>query len=111
MKKKTKKEPEPREVRISCNYAEEVLCPEEALPRWYYETATPDSVEIFVTNDGKRCRPTFVMSWAKIEEDKMDAVCARRWGCRFRDVRSVWYDRLRSGCRMDRWHLIKLDII
>lgn len=111
MKKKTTKISPVREVRINCSYAPEVLCPEEALPREYYELSTPDSAELFVTNDGKRCKPTFVMSWSRIEENKMDAVCEGRWGCRFGEVRSLWYDRLRSGSRMDRWHLIKLDIV
>ena len=108
--KRAKTHPSGATYRIDLSYAPEVLFPSEALGRDFYERARPDSPDLFLTNDGKLCRPTYIMTWSEVEEEKMDSVC-ERWGCKFSQLRSAWLARLRVRYGMNCWHLVKLDIV
>lgn len=94
--------------RIQCNFADEVLVPSEAISRDFFDRAMPWTEDVFLTMDGKRCRPEFVTSWADPKDELMDSVCKSRWGCQFGMVRSLWYDRLGMRYGMRAWHLIRL---
>ena len=85
--------------RIECKFAERVLVPSEAIERAFYENARPWTEDLFVTLDGKLCRPEFLITWLYQVE---------RWQMKFGVVRSLWFDRLqlRSGLRS--WHYIRL---
>lgn len=93
---------------IECNYADEVLVPHEAIERRFYEEARPWTNDVFVTEDGKVCRPEFVMTWAAPVESAMDEFCQKRWNMKFGLVRSLWFSRLKSRYGLTCWHYIKL---
>lgn len=94
--------------RICCNYAPEVLAPNEAIERSFYDTARPWTDDKFVTLDGKICRPEFVMSWGEVSDEKMDDFCEEHFGLRFSTIRSLWFERLSVRYGLDRWHYIRL---
>lgn len=108
MKKTAKKSTAGGVYKIECNFAEEVLVPHEAIDRAFFERALPWTDDVFVTLDGKRCKPEFVSSWSDINESMMNEFCKSHWDMPFPLVRSLWYDRLglRYGLRC--WHYIKL---
>lgn len=108
MKKSQKKESRKGRYRIQCNYAPEVLVPAEAIERAFYEYATPDSEEDFITMDGKVCRPEFIMTWSDVPDGLLDDFCMRRWNMPFDLVRSLWYDRLELRRGLMSWHFIRL---
>ena len=97
--------------RINLKYAPEVLFPSEALGRDYYEQARPDTDDLFITTDGKVCRPTYIATWGEVKEEVMDDVCQRLWGCKFSVMRSMWFDRLSVRYGLRTWNLVKLDIV
>lgn len=94
--------------RIECKFAEKVLVPSEAIERAFYENARPWTEDLFVTLDGKLCRPEFLITWGEVDSAIMDDFCMERWQMKFGVVRSLWFDRLqlRSGLRS--WHYIRL---
>lgn len=108
--KKTKSR-EGGRFRINLKYAPVVLFPSEALGRDYYEQARPDADDLFITNDGKVCRPTYIATWLDAKDEVMDGVCERRWGCKFSTMRSLWFDRLHVRYGLKTWNLVKLDIV
>lgn len=105
MKRKTKG----GRYRIECYYAPRVLVPFEAIERAFYETASPDSDDIFITEDGKECRPRFLTTWSEVNEKVMDDFCMDRWAMPFSLVRSLWFDRLKLRYGLTCWHYIELN--
>ena len=93
---------------IDCNYADEVLVPHEAIDRRFYEFAKPWTEDLFVTMDGKRCRPEFIATWSEPNEAMMDDFCGSKWGMKFSTVRSLWFQRLKLRYGLRTWHYIKL---
>jgi hypothetical protein len=108
MKKQQKIDRTGGRYRIECYYAPEVLVPHEAIERKFYETAKPWTDDLFVTQDGKVCRPEFVASWSEIEDEKMNGFCEPRWGMKFSTVRSLWFERLKIRYGLRAWHFIRL---
>lgn len=108
MKKNQKVSTAGDRYRIECVYAPEVLVPSEAIERSFYEKALPWTEDLFITMDGKICRPEFLISWGEIDEAIMDGFCEDRWGMSFRLVRSLWIDRLKLRFGLKSWHYIRL---
>ena len=108
MKKKQEKDRTGGRYRIACKYAPEVLVPHEAIERRFYETAMPWTDDLFITVDGKVCRPEFVTTWSEIDNGKMDDFCEGKWGIKFSVVRSLWFDRLKLRYGLNTWHYIRL---
>ena len=95
--------------RIECNFADEVLVPAEAIERAFYDNASPDTDDVFITLDGKVCRPKFLATWTEVDATAMDDFCGDTWGLRFSMVRSLWYDRLMVRDGLKTWHYIRLN--
>ena len=94
--------------RIECKFAGEVFVPSEAIERSFYDIARPWTDDVFITMDGKVCRPEFLRSWSEVKDDKMDEFCIERWGMPFSLVRSLWFDRLGLRYGLKTWHYIRL---
>ena len=94
--------------RIECNYAPEVLIPHEAIERAFYENAKPWTNDVFLTMDGKVCRPEFVMTWSEADPKKMDEFCIGKWNMKFSTIKTLWFDRLNLRYGLRTWHYIRL---
>ena len=108
MKKSKKIDRTGGRYRIECNFASEVLVPFEAIERRFYETAMPWTDDVFLTMDGKVCRPEFVTTWGEIDDAIMDSFCREHWNMKFSVVRSLWFERLKLRYGLKCWHFIRL---
>ena len=96
-----------KKYRIQVKYAEEVLCPANAIEEAFYADAANRPNEL-ITMDGVEVKATFVRTW-RGESETLNRECVNMLGRHFDIIRSLWFGRL--GAVDNYWHLIKLERI
>ena len=89
-----------RSMKISTRYAEVALLPDEVLQGVF----SPDA--IWETWDGMIVKFSFLGTYARDSEDRLDEICRSLYNMSFIDVRENWSARL--GYLKNVWHKVRM---